>query len=117
MDKKHLEHSLQILGSMYIENSRGPKTDPSGTPYFTGITSDGTPFRSTKWYRSDSTTTTNEEKLNGDKTGGASLWDGRVSSAHLLHHQKEFRSLSSEAWYCWSWIFSVLCSFRLSLLL
>ena len=40
-------------GSMYIENSRGPKTDPCGTPYFTGITSDGTSFRSTKWYRSD----------------------------------------------------------------
>ncbi|KAK3560905.1 hypothetical protein QTP86_022883 [Hemibagrus guttatus] len=41
-------------GSMYIEKSRGPKTDPCGTPYFTGITLDSSPFKSTKWYRSDS---------------------------------------------------------------
>ncbi|KAK3521504.1 hypothetical protein QTP70_007969 [Hemibagrus guttatus] len=40
-------------GSMYIEKSRGPKTEPCGTPYFTGITLDSSPFKSTNWYRSD----------------------------------------------------------------
>ncbi|KAK3559778.1 hypothetical protein QTP86_020731 [Hemibagrus guttatus] len=40
-------------GSPYIEKSRGPKTDPCGTPYSTGITLDSSPFKSTKWYRSD----------------------------------------------------------------
>ncbi|KAK3525084.1 hypothetical protein QTP86_014762 [Hemibagrus guttatus] len=38
---------------MYIAKSRGPKTDPCGTPYFTGITLDISPFKSTEWYRSD----------------------------------------------------------------
>ncbi|KAK3542197.1 hypothetical protein QTP86_017593 [Hemibagrus guttatus] len=41
-------------GSMYIEKNRGPKTEPCGTPYSTGITLDISPFKSTKWYRSDS---------------------------------------------------------------
>ncbi|KAK3522608.1 hypothetical protein QTP86_027158 [Hemibagrus guttatus] len=40
-------------GSMHIEKSRGPKTDPCGTPYFTGITLDISPFKSANWYRSD----------------------------------------------------------------
>ncbi|KAK3568450.1 hypothetical protein QTP86_007299 [Hemibagrus guttatus] len=44
---------LPATGSMYIEKSRGPKTDPCGTPYFTGITLDSSPFKSTNWYRSD----------------------------------------------------------------
>ncbi|KAK3569483.1 hypothetical protein QTP86_031416, partial [Hemibagrus guttatus] len=42
-----------LEGSMYIEKSRGPKTEPCGTPYSTGITLDISPFKSTKWYRSD----------------------------------------------------------------
>ncbi|KAK3521253.1 hypothetical protein QTP70_001550 [Hemibagrus guttatus] len=53
--QKFPEISDMVLeGSMYIEKSRGPKTEPCGTPYFTGITLDISPFKSTKWYRSDS---------------------------------------------------------------
>ncbi len=32
-------------GNMYIENSRGPRTDPCGTPYFTGDKWDDSPFK------------------------------------------------------------------------
>ncbi len=30
---------------MYNENSRGPRTDPCGTPYFTGDILDDSPFK------------------------------------------------------------------------
>ncbi|KAK3517202.1 hypothetical protein QTP70_001030 [Hemibagrus guttatus] len=54
LDATELAQSLcDSGGSMYIEKSRGPKTEPCGTPYSTGITLDISPFKSTKWYRSD----------------------------------------------------------------
>ncbi|KAK3548211.1 hypothetical protein QTP70_005163 [Hemibagrus guttatus] len=52
--QRSVQKPASLMGSMYIEKSRGPKTDPCGTPYFTGITLDSSPFKSTKWYRSDS---------------------------------------------------------------
>ncbi len=30
---------------MYNENSRGPRIDPCGTPYFTGDNRDDSPFK------------------------------------------------------------------------
>ncbi len=30
---------------MYNENNRGPRTDPCGTPYFTGDNWDASPFK------------------------------------------------------------------------
>ncbi len=38
-------NNITNKGNMYNENSRGPRTDTCGTPYFTGDNRDASPFK------------------------------------------------------------------------